>query len=664
MSAPGLATAAAESPGVAHAPAAACPVWSRRDTLLVSLLCALAVVRGLLFASVQWPWYAPDEQDHVEYALLIRHHGPLVSRDQIDEPLRLAIATSLYDWHALQRAPAEGDPLARFWTGEVGRQPALYYLLAGWAAALVPGDALLAQIYAMRGVSALIGGLIVALMYLAGRLLQPAAPAAAIGLAGVALFQTPLGALSGAVTNDGLAVLALTLVLVASIALLRRPRPARQLVTGAGLLVAALLIALLAKRTAVPALPAGGLALGVVAGDLARRWLVPRGWHWPALALVAAALVALPFALLTRHDDRASHWSLVNAARVPLPDAGGGGHGLLLGAGDGPAEVAQRLTDARAEALRGQRLTVGVWLRLAQPGPPRPVTLRVRQTTKGKRAVEQVEAGATPDWQFAAVPIALAPDASSVVVSVVAGPGAGGVLLDRVALARGEADRPATPVVAGRTLRWEGGTGVDALENPAFEAAPLGIRPWVRQVLQDLIHRDPEALLEPGALAGRLPKDGQAWRLTIWEPFFISLWGRLGRVAELAMPPWWYAAHGVVLAAGAAGALIGALRGVRRAGARQLWLGAVLAVAALGSAVIALGPYVLDLYPGYPAGRYFLPALLPLACLYVWGLVGIWPRRLQGVALLVLLGILAGLDTYALFYELPAHFTIGGPRLP
>lgn len=664
MIAPELSAAAAGARAATGDPAAAVSGWSRRDTLLVGLLFTLAVVRGLLFASIQWPWYAPDEQDHVEYALLIRRHGPLVDRDQIDESLRLAIATSLYNWHAYQRSPAAGDPLATFWTGEVGRQPVLYYLLASWAAALAPGDDLLAQLYAMRSVSALIGGLIVALMYLAGRLLQPATPHAALGLAGVALFQTPLGALSGAVTNDGLAVLAVTLTLVASIALLRRPQPVRSLLLSVGVLAAALLIALLAKRTALPALPAGLIALGAATGDLARRWLVPRGWHWPALVLAAVALVALPFALLSRYDDQASYWSLVNATRTVLPDAVDGGHGLLLGGRDGPAEAAQRLSDARAEALRGQPLTVGVWLRLAEPGPARPVLLRVRQTTKGKRAVEQAEARARPDWQFATVPVTLAPDASSVVVSVSSESGAGGVLLDRVLVARGDAGRPAMPVVTGRAVRWEGGTGVDALENPDFEAAPLGLRPWLRRLLEDLIHRDPAPLLDPGELAARLPSDDQEWRLSIWEPFFISLWGRLGRVAELAMPPWWYTAHAVVLAAAGAGAAIGALRGLRRACARRLWPGAVLAVAGLGSAVIALGPFILDVYPGYPSGRYFLPALLPLAGLYVWGLVGVWPRRLQGVALLALLAVLAGLDAYALFYALPAHFTIGLPRQP
>lgn len=55
----------------------------------------------------------------------------------------------------------------------------------------------------MRLVSAVIGGAIVMAMYLIGRLLDRSSPLLAVGLAGVGLFQTTLGALSGAVTNDG-----------------------------------------------------------------------------------------------------------------------------------------------------------------------------------------------------------------------------------------------------------------------------------------------------------------------------------------------------------------------------------------------------------------------------------------------------------------------------
>ena len=109
MIVPGLPSAAATTPRAAPGPIDRWSNWRQRDALIVSLLVGLAVVRGLLFASVQWPWYAPDEPDHVEYALLIQRHGPLVGRDLIDPELRLTIATSLYDWRVYQQPPAASD---------------------------------------------------------------------------------------------------------------------------------------------------------------------------------------------------------------------------------------------------------------------------------------------------------------------------------------------------------------------------------------------------------------------------------------------------------------------------------------------------------------------------------------------------------------------------
>lgn len=118
----------------------------------------------------------------------------------------------------------------------------------------------------------------------------PASPLLAAGLAGVGLFQTMLSALSGAVTNDGLAILSVTLTLLAAIHLTLAPRSPRSLARSVPLLFATVALAFLAKRTAVVAIMPATLALLFV--------IVPWSYHWCARRLlplaVAGALVALP----------------------------------------------------------------------------------------------------------------------------------------------------------------------------------------------------------------------------------------------------------------------------------------------------------------------------------------------------------------------------------
>ncbi len=92
-------------------------------------------------------------------------------------------------------------------------------------------------------------------------------------------------------------------------------------------------------------------------------------------------------------------------------------------------------------------------------------------------------------------------------------------------------------------------------------------------------------------------------------------------------------------------------------------LAALAILTLIGAAVITLVPFIFGLYTGLPFGRYFLVALVPVAGLYVGGLVWVLPRPARGVATLLLLAVLAMLDAYVLFYALPLHFSIGLPDI-
>ena len=152
-------------------------------------------------------------------------------------------------------------------------------------------------------------------------------------------------------------------------------------------------------------------------------------------------------------------------------------------------------------------------------------------------------------------------------------------------------------------------------------------------------------------------------RYKVVEPFFETLWGRPGRTAELNLPPWWYLSHAIVATLALTGLVVGGVMAVARhqmVAADWAIVGCLLLVA-VGTAAIALGPYLINLYNGPPFGRYMLPALLPLAIGYVAGVAWVLPRRWRAPAVLALLAALAILDTYALFYFLPNHFAIRPP---
>jgi hypothetical protein len=666
MSRPVAEAAPTVSPAAAGAMAARAGWRPRREALIVALLVGLALVRGLLYGGIAWPWYAPDEPDHAELALLTREFGPDVAPEQTNHDLRLAIAQSLYEWRVTDRPPRPEDAAPGRWAGQIGRQPPLYYLIAGWAAGLAPDGDIVGQLQAMRLASAVLGALVVAAIYLAGRLLDPAEPLLALGLAGVALFQTTVGALSGAVSNDILAVLGVTLTLAACIHLAWAPAGgARPIVVGGLALALALTVAVLAKRTTafvtIPAL----LALAIAATPGVLGWLRARRLTWIGAGVALGGLLIFGVVLLGGAEEQAAGWRGFQAERAPSPAPTDGRHVMQLGRDAPSGLIQQRLTSAQLVAMRGQTVTVGMWARAGQAtAEPRPVTVRLELKVGGRTSFADATARPGDEWQFVSVTAPVGPTTSAGAISASTQSGGSPLLIDGATLVVGSF--AGAPTAAGpTTLVWEGRSAVNLMDNPGFEERPFGLRPWAQRVVERLINRPYAYLFDDDRWPGRTPETWEEWQINILEPFFETLWGRLGRTTDLNLPPWWYRAHAVLLSAACVGGLVAGVVALarRRVTARHAGLGALLALTLLGSAVVAVGPYVLGIYAGPPFGRYFLPALLPLAAIYVGGLVLATPRSFRPLALLALLGVMAALDAYALFAFMLNHFGIRPPAV-
>jgi hypothetical protein len=203
----------------------------------------------------------------------------------------------------------------------------------------------------------------------------------------------------------------------------------------------------------------------------------------------------------------------------------------------------------------------------------------------------------------------------------------------------------------------------NVLDNASFEERPFGLRATLRDSLSQVIGRPFDTVVTRLSDTLSEPRTAEELRLEVIEPFLVTLWGRPGRTAELNLPTWWYTSHLAIGVAAVVGLLVGA--GVklaqRRVSAIDVTVAGLLLVALLGAMIVTLGPYVIGLFSGPPFGRYLLPALVPLSAGYAFGLVGTLPRPWRLTAGLLVLVVLAALDTYAVISFLPNHFAIRPP---
>lgn len=227
-------------------------------------------------------WNNPDEPAHFNYIREVADSGHLP-----------VIASGDWDAELLERLKTAHFPDDRA-IGEIryeAHQPPLYYLLATPLYRLSGTFGLSAQVLALKGLSIVLGALVVVATFVGGRQIFPDRPAIALLAAATAAFIPMHTAISAAINNDSLAN-ALAAVTVATLAFgLRRGFDDRASVA-VGLLLGALLLTKLTVYLYVP------LALGVLIWAERQRFHTHKlvsplsVWRRPLLALAVAAAVA------------------------------------------------------------------------------------------------------------------------------------------------------------------------------------------------------------------------------------------------------------------------------------------------------------------------------------------------------------------------------------
>ncbi len=628
---------------------------STRRRRLLFLILALTLVRGVLYLAVFPPWQHYDEPTHFEYVRLIADRGRLPLPGDYDLAMRREIASSM---QAAGFWKDQGAPSLDFWSETppaIGfselEHPPLYYALLALPQALAAHQGVELQLYLARFLSVLFYLVVVASAFGLVAEVFPRRQMLPVAVAAFIALLPPLADVMSAVNNDTGAAAAASVLLWASVRLIRRgPSLARVSVT---LLMAGICIA--TKRTAgvvaVAVLPV--VAVGYVP-HAQRRWL------WAGLALL------LPAALLAIFSwgGHAAYWQSQNqpaAANRVVTDAVLGRSVFVLSAEgqDHPRVLFQELITSEGQNLRGRTVTLGAWLKAAK-GSAGTVTLMLDDgPTEHWHQVK-----ATSDWQFQAFTVTVGVDAPSVAVYAILPKRQDGadkvraaemVYLDGVVLVDGEMPGMHHPQfeTAGATSGWWGSQQfTNLVRNGSAERIWPGLRTWIgnlnmyRYPISHIFH----SLWDWG-------RTGQVYGWVL-SSLLQSFWGRFGW-NDLGLPLTYSYLLGMITAAGIVGTATGLVRAHRSGtGARwrdESWQGrvwAVLGVALLvgwSGAIFRIHPLLVTMGISWPVARYATVVIVPTATLLCFGLAEIVPRRwLREAAWAGLLGMIT-LDVVALW---------------
>jgi hypothetical protein len=608
------------------------------------MLLVLTFVRGLLYLALIPPWQHYDEPTHFEYIRLIAERRQIPEIGDYDLNMRREIAASM---KAADFWGKGSDPVIDLWSDQPPRigveelgHPPLYYVLAAVPQFLVAHQELETQLYLARLISVLLYVLTVAAAYGLLRDMFPRRRWLPLAVGTFIALLPPLTDLMSAVNSDVGAVTALTLLLWASVRLIRYgPSPRRVATT--------LLLTLLCFLTKSTAAIAAIAILGTLAATLIaaphRRWL------W--LGLFLLALLALPLAFTW--GKHATHWysdaQPAAANRTPAPGPLGPAT-FVLSTTDtpNPSIIFQELQRSEARNLRGNTVTLGAWLK-AKKEPGGNVTLGLHDGSK--RYLHRFEA--TTDWQFYAFTATVGAEASGLAAYVILPEGNKSgqtVYVDGIVLARGARPLAVPPQFDASSTdggKWGSQEFQNLLINSSADRSWPGLRSWLGNIK---VYQKPLAAVFHSVL----DMTRTAW--VYGQEFSILLQSFWGRFAwnQVALPIAYFYPLGLIMIAGLVVSAIGMIGLLRSSNDSMPWQRRAWAVmgmvwlVAWGSTILRIHPVFLTKYVGWPVARYASVAIVPTATFLCWGLAQLLARRwLRWLAFGGLVGLVT-LDAVAL----------------
>ncbi len=608
------------------------------------ILLALTFVHGMAYLVIVPAWQHYDEPTHFEYAALIAQSGRLPKADDYDALMRQEIASSMQAtgfWKGTTPLPIEFWSEEPAWLGSSELDhPPLYYLSAAIPLFLASHQAVETQLYLARLVSLLLNLVVVTSAFVVTAELFPQRRWFPLGVAAFLAWLPPLTDLMSGVSNDAGSAAAASLLLAASVRLVRRGPSLRRWIAVAG--VAGICIA--TKNTA--GIAAIAVLLTLIVCHVPRRH---RRWLWIGLG----ALVPLGLAVTMTWSSHAAHWYSTwpsAAANRAATEAPHGRSALVVSAqGDRWAHrIVQELQQKAAIGLRERTVTIGAWLKVAE-GSDGFVTLFADD---GLRQVYH-RVTATQQWQFHAFRVSISPQAGGVAAGAFI-PGREGAArsayLDGFIMAEGSLPLHTPPAFDGlqaRSAQWGTGQVTNLLKNGSAERPWPSLKPWLgsRSVFGQPLASAFHSLLD--------------WSRTKWAyapeiaGLVSSFWGTFGW-NHLRLPEPILIGLGVISGLALLGIslrLVGWLRSSSKGETwrRRAWLLVICTLlVSWAGAFIRIHPMWTTQRIVWPTARYAVAAAVPTAIVLCLGLASLVPRRwLRGLSWAALLGM-AILDATAL----------------
>jgi 4-amino-4-deoxy-L-arabinose transferase-like glycosyltransferase len=624
--------------------------WPGKRWLLLLLL-TLALVRGVIYASVTYPWQVPDEQGHYEYARLMLDQRQIPASRAESVLLQQEVISSMqtFDWWHFVGQPTpqdlppdfNADPLLRLSRPQVGDEPPLYYLMPAVGYLFTHNESVELQLYAMRFASALFIVATVWLCYLVAqelfsdnRLLGIAIPA----LVALLPMFTYIGA---GVNNDVGAAAAASWVFLLLARLFRRGATWRR----AMWLLLAVGLALLVKKTNLFLVPSVVVAAIVYIAPRLKRgpWL---GYLARGAAAIAGVMLVLLFVLsrvptgdVWAWQERPRPW--MQTQSDTFSRTGNFSIHLRDDSVDWTRKLVQTLPPGQMHLVAGKTVTLSAWVRGGGEGQPGMLLIRDSQAETSAGFV------AGSDWTYVSVSHIIDPRAA---------------FLDVVLIAGSEANESRSD------LYWDD----VALIPDSGSGSPMNnlLRNGSAEIPQSLLGALPEYLKIyfriPVDMGDRLfdvryytPSQIRFYLLSLWF-VFQTFWAVFAYLALRVSTAWYYLWAAVTLVA-----FIGVATKFPR---MRFWSADtddrpkilfVFGIALLVITLQTLLPMMRLVHSWMPQGRYMFPAIVPVSIFLVLGVRQVSPVRLRNVSVLALVIIAGVFDFACLFNYLISYFYAG-----
>lgn len=342
-------------------------VQKSRQTAFLNLAIPLlvALVHGLIYLLIMPPWQHYDEPNHFEIAWWLANHGRYPNQDESDPILNRSVVESMVEnnFYAHMGFLPDPDQVEQRMPGiSQVEEPPLYYYLAFLPLKMTANQSVEKQLYAVRLVSLLLFLLTILAGWGTGReLFPPGHPLC--WLLPMSLALTPAFVdIMVAVNNDAAAIAVGSFFIWGSVRILQRGVSTENLIW----VISSAILAYFTKSTAYFAILL--LPFVLLFSLIRAQWRKFAGW-----LILLVFLAGIPVAI--RWGDAANWHRTTRQPAATQQDSNQAvlGKSILVLSGRYPnpqnwlAEVSQAIPEQAIAQIRGNRVTLGVWMWASQP---------------------------------------------------------------------------------------------------------------------------------------------------------------------------------------------------------------------------------------------------------------------------------------------------------